>query len=72
MTMSQTQSQDNLGSHLDELGKEIHSQKPNTRGVNMDFQKLHKFRRNYGENSAVKGTSIVKSTAKQPRLAILK
>ena len=66
MTMSQTESQDNLGSHLDNLGKEIHSQKTNTRGVNMDFQKLHKLGRNYGENSAVKGTSIVKVQPNHP------
>ena len=53
--MSQTESQDKLGTQLDELGKEIQSQRPNTRGVSMDFQKLHKFGKNLGENNAAKG-----------------
>ena len=64
--MSQGDSQDNVDQNLDVLGKEIHPQKPNTRSVSLDFQKLHKFGKHAGENSIVKGANSLKSTSKTP------
>ena len=63
--MSQTESQDKLGSQLDDLGKEIQSQRPNTRGVNMDFQKLHKLGRNV-EIIQLKGQVSLRVQLKHP------
>ena len=46
----------------------MHPQEPNTRGVSLDFQKLHKFGKHAGENSIVKGADSLKSTSKTPRV----
>ena len=62
--MSQTESQDKLGAQLDDLGKEMQSQKPNTKGVCMDFQKLHKFGNNFRENNTSDGINALKSSSK--------
>ena len=66
--MSQTESQDKLGAQLDDLGKEMQSQRPNKRGVTIYFQKLHEFRRNFREHNATEGTSTIKSSAKTPHI----
>ena len=62
--MSQTESQDKLGTQLDDLGKEIQSQKSNTRGVSMDFQKLRKFGKTFRESNAAIGINTLKSSSK--------
>ena len=67
--MSHLDSKESLGAQINDLGKEITSQKPNTRGINVDFQKLHKFRKSISEKNTHKGQSTLEKIAlKTPRV----
>ena len=53
---------------MDNLGKEFNSLRPNTRGISMDFQKLHEFRKSISEKNTNEGQSTIKSALKTPRV----
>ena len=66
--MSQRNGKESLGAQMDNLGKEFNSLRPNTRGINVDFQKLHKFGKSISEKNTNKGQSNLKSALKTPRV----
>ena len=53
---------------MDNLGKEFNSLRPNIRGINVDFQKLHKFGKSTSEKNTNKEQRTLKSALKTPRV----
>ena len=66
--MSQRNGKESPGAQMDDLGKEFDSLWPNTRGVNVDFQKLYKFGKSISEKNTNEGQSTSKSALKTPRV----